>query len=297
MQLLGPVVMSWNIFPTAAELLKGAIAAPFRQQNRSQPSGPSGRPVIVSFYGGKQYYYACAEKLKADCEKFGILFDIQEAPAVERSDWVSYCRYKIEFLAAMHSKHPQGILWIDVDSRILRDIDFAGGRSIDFGFFARGFSYIRDFDPTINPRMFSPAVLYFAPTPAARLFLSAACAIERNMLHDCATDDYFLQEAWLRIKVPLHVEIYPPTYINSGKLTNADAYIEIGHSGNVKTQKENVLQHKMPMLQTKRKKAVLEALAKEAEEERRTDAAEFYRKELTRCKGLASKISRALRRT
>ena len=254
------------------------------------------RPVVVSFYGGISYYYECAERLRSDCEAFGLKHDIQEVVFSDSADWVVFCRHKIAFLKMMHEKHDEGILWIDVDSRILRQLDFVGASAADFGFFARGFKYIRDFDPTVNMRMFSPGVLYFGPSAAARSFLSIACAIERSKPFECATDDYFLQEAWLQTNDMLHLEIFPPSYANYGKTRHAGAYIQIGHSGSVKDHRSRVLQHALPVLQSKRKRVILEALANEAESEGRADAAEFYRAEIARSKSFSSKIARALRK-
>ena len=75
-------------------------------------------PLIVSFYTPDGDYPAHARQLTADCLKHGLEHCIVQKPSLK--SWLGNCRVKPQFIKEMLLKHQRPILWIDVDSRILR---------------------------------------------------------------------------------------------------------------------------------------------------------------------------------
>ena len=48
-------------------------------------------PVIVSFYGGDEYYHRAAERLREDCDGLGLRHHIEERD-VSGLEWPEICR-------------------------------------------------------------------------------------------------------------------------------------------------------------------------------------------------------------
>jgi hypothetical protein len=213
-------------------------------------------PVVVSFYGGAAYYYGAAEKLEADCAQHCIDCDIVELALDEGESWPQICRRKIPFYREMQRKHRRPILWMDADCRLLRRPDFLRGGPADFGAFLRGFRYLRGFDPVALPRFFQPSILYFNHTPEAAAFLDLMCDLE-TASDASATDDYFLQEAWLRHQAELRLLIIPPLFVTFDLPAQGGEFFHFGRSGQVSRFKDVTLQHEADLLSRERRKSLL----------------------------------------
>src|SRR5690606_1704248 len=118
-----------------------------------------------------------------------------------------------------------------------------------------------DFDPATTPRFFSPFALYFNHTPAATSFLELAVQLEQAYTGD-ASDDFFLQEAWLQHQEQLNVLVLSPKLVGLEWPLQGEQVIYFGSSGNVKKFIGQAMQHQVPVLEAARRKIVL---VKEAE--------------------------------
>ena len=213
-------------------------------------------PVVVSFYGGAAYYHMAAEKLRVDCAQHGMDCDIVELAVDEGESWPGICRRKIPFYREMQRKHGRPILWMDVDCRLLRRPDFLHGGPADFGAFLRGFRYLRGFDPVALPRFFQPSILYFDHSPAAAAFLDLMCELEAGSDAE-ATDDYFLQEAWLRHQTELRLLAMPPSFVTFELPARGGEFFHFGRSGRVSRFKDVTLQHEAELFSRERRKSFL----------------------------------------
>lgn len=224
-------------------------------------------PTLVSFFGGAEYYYQCAENLKNKCEELGVKYHLEEVEVPPDQDWAMICRRKVPFFLDMWKRYPGGVLWVDVDTELLRAPDFVGhGGGVDFGAMLRGHKYLKGFDPFRMTRMFAPTYLYFGPTKAAGEFLEHMARLEAEQVDIVATDDYFLQEAWLTFKGQLNIQLFPPRIESiDGKNMHRDPYFGYGRSGQVKEFVGTVAQHEPETLNKKRVEDVLKALIKTAE--------------------------------
>jgi len=218
-------------------------------------------PVIVSFYCGDRYYYRAAETLRGDCTRLGLDHDIVELPKERSDSWLDVCRRKPAFCLEMQRKHRRPIVWIDVDCRFAKYPAFFDAACCDIGGFLRGWRYLRDFDPATTPRFFSPFALYFNHTPAATSFLELAVQLEQAYTGD-ASDDFFLQEAWLQHREQLNVLVLSPKLVGLEWPLQGEQVIYFGSSGNVKKFIGQAMQHQVPVLEAARRKIVL---VKEAE--------------------------------
>ena len=221
-------------------------------------------PVVISFYAGAAYYHEAARLLTADCERLGLKHDIVEMEMPDGAPWSSICREKIRFYHKMATRHPEGILWVDVDCRLLKDPGGLVCGSHDFAAFLRNFNDFRDFDPALSARTFHPSVLHFPPTPKTRRFLDLMAELEAASDLD-ATDDYFLEEAWRRFPEPMAVLALSPDAIVTGDApAPASAFLRFGSSGNVRHFASRVVQHEPRLRSISREKTLLRKYAGEA---------------------------------
>lgn len=242
-----------------------------------------GMPTVVSFFGGDPYYYEAAKLLVADCERYGLRHDIREIKVAPGESWPTICRKKIPFYLDAFNRSDDGILWIDADSRILQRPTFLEGINADMGAFLRGFQYAKTFDPVKLQRFFSPSFLYFGKTETTRRFLEHAAELEQQATDVHATDDYFLQEAWLTFEGQLHLDIWPPRYLlidNVGDPETATFHFQ--SSGNVATFKGTVQQHSASILTKARKLSVIRLLKAAAVARKDRGAEKVYNQEILR---------------
>jgi hypothetical protein len=255
-------------------------------------------PTIVSFYGGDRLYHAAADRLRGDCRALDLDHDIRQLPADMDQSWLEICRRKPAFYLAMHREHRRPILWLDVDSRIRMLPTALDGATCDIAGFLRGFRYLRDFDPVAVPRFFAPFALYFNYTPRATAFLELLATIAAESPND-VSDDFLLQEAWLRHDQQLSVMVLPPDLVSHEWPLQGDQAIYVGISGNVSQFKGKAQQHTADLFDAARRKAVLMKEAEAAlKSGRDDDALVLFRHALAavRDDALAERIGRLLKR-
>jgi hypothetical protein len=255
-------------------------------------------PIVVSLFSGEQYYREAEQRLRNDCTRVGIDYDIVALEARPAQDWIDICRRKVPFYLEMHHKHQRPILWLDVDSRLAARPAILDGAACDVAGFLRGLRYLRDFDPQALPRFFSPFALYFSYTPRVTAFLELMAQIESSY-DGSATDDFFLHEAWKQHKDQLSVMVLPPYLVGREWPLTGEQAIYVGISGNVSKFKDQAEQHVAEALAPERRKLVL---LHEAENARRegdiAGAILLYRRALAIApdEALAQKIERLARR-
>mgnify|MGYP005726724501 CR=1 FL=1 len=88
----------------------------FRRRNYETNSSNKSNFVVVSMFGGDEYYYESAKKLKQKCEELSIDCDLVEIKVSKSEDWIDICKRKIETYYKLLVKHKKPILWIDVDT-------------------------------------------------------------------------------------------------------------------------------------------------------------------------------------
>lgn len=222
---------------------------------------PANMPVIISAYGGEEYYYNSAETLIKDCDALGLVHDIAEWIVSENESWAQLCRRKIRYYQEAILKHQAPVMWVDVDSRILNKPHFLENLSCDFGGFLRGFNYLAQFDPDQVSRFFAPSFLYFGYTQASLDFIARMIELEQQFPDISATDDYFLEEAWRSHSEQLDVTVFAPKHIIfAGKKSHPSASLVMGSSGNVKDHLSVVEQHGVKNLSIPRQVHVLKHL-------------------------------------
>jgi tetratricopeptide (TPR) repeat protein len=257
-------------------------------------------PLVVSFYAGDPYYYRAAEQLKEDCDRLALDHEIVEAPLGASVTWVQACRYKVKFIEACMRRHDRAILWVDVDCRLLRIPEMLRGSGVDLGFFLRGFRYLKGFDPMALPRLAQPSVLYFGATPAARAYVKTMAHIESGFEGE-ATDDYFLQEAWLVHGQQLALLLLPPSLVCFDLPARDGECFYFGRSGQAAVFKDDVQQHEIELYAPSRRKAVLLREAAELlRAEKPADAMPFLQRAFEHDRSdeaLAHRIARLLRQS
>lgn len=203
--------------------------------------GAGEMPTVVSFFGGKRYYYDAAESLRGDCERLGLAYHLEEVDVLGRS-WPEICRLKIGFYRRMHERYG-AILWIDIDDRLMSRPDALAGCKLDMAGFGGRLRYIRDYDPYKVTRFWVPSILFFGATDRARRFIDAMGATERSTPDD-VTDDWVLHETWMNHSEPLNVALLSPRLVaRELKDVTPDTVFLHGDSGHVPEFREKVVQH------------------------------------------------------
>lgn len=198
--------------------------------------------IVVSMYGGDEYYYKAAEKLRRLCDLHNIRHDIVEVK-VEGKDWIDICRMKPLIYQKKLEQHKCSIFWIDVDTEIVSFPDFPS-TGFDIGLFSRGFNDLSQFSSFKQSRKFEPGYILFSYTNKTRNFLNHLIDLESQSKDVKATDDYFLQEALKSNKDSLRYLIFSKDEIarNKNKITDATCFVH-GDSGNVNSNKGIAKQH------------------------------------------------------
>lgn len=203
-------------------------------------------PLIVSYYAGDDYYYKAAEQLKKDCEGLGLDYEIVEAPLKKPFSWIEGCRYKIKFINETLEKFKRPVLWVDVDCRLLALPAVLKNCQADMAFFLRAFRYFRDYDPLVISRTIDPSLVYYGYTPKGRGFAKLMKTLESEH-SGVATDDYFLQEAWIKFDQPLSVLLLPPDMRALEIAPRGREFFYFGRSGSVADHKDKAEQHPVAM--------------------------------------------------
>jgi len=237
--------------------------------------------VVVSFYGGKQYYYDSAYHLAEDCKTLDIEYDFEEVKLGPDANWADICRYKVNYYSRKLEEHKRPIIWVDIDTRIIKRPDPFLRSESDFAAFLRNFKYFREYDPFIFARTFHPGFLFFNYTAPTRRLLEQLVELEKGS-KERGTDDYFFEEAWRAHSEQLQVTLLPPKRIAWGdKLGAADAWFSFGDSGNVRDFVKEVAQHDAPILEPSRQYRVLKAISEQELKAGKLQNAAVYLKKMT----------------
>ena len=214
-------------------------------------------PVVTSFYSGDAYYHEAAQWLRDDCARLGLDCDIVELPTVPGEGWIQRCRRKSAFFLQQLRKHQRPILWLDVDCRLAARPEMLKGGGPDVAAFLRDFKYLREFDAAVETRSLHPGILYFNHTPAGLAFAAAIADLEAQQTGLVATDDYFLQEAWLQHRERLNLLLLSPDCVSFEWPVAGAQTFYFGRSGQVSQHLGQAAQHAVPAQATARRKTVL----------------------------------------
>ena len=117
--------------------------------------------TLISFYSEPKpestYYTDHANRLKVECEKLQIPHLIENVPS--KGNYLLNCFFKPQFILDCWEKIDNPILWLDIDSSILRKPNFDYLQRVDFA-------------AVQMPRQFNLPIwahcLYFNKTPIAK---------------------------------------------------------------------------------------------------------------------------------
>lgn len=214
--------------------------------------------LFVSFYTKDIYYLNAAERLRNNLQDLGVRYVVEEYHSSEQEDWADVTRHKIRFLYQMRKKFPNSkLVWVDVDSILLKIPDFILNTSADFMAFSRGYSNPEKLGYRNHNRFWEPSFMVFGATTNSDLLLQTAANIEKNT-YIKATDDYFIESAWREVGHKLTYQIIPRTCRlwenNNHEQEDENSFFIFGASGNVPNFRQIVAQHqsieKLPSVQT-----------------------------------------------
>lgn len=222
------------------------------------------RITIVSFYTEGGYYEEKAKELRARCDELGMLHDIQPITFPKGTSWSEICRAKVRFYRKMLLKHRSTIMWVDVDSKLLRNIDPLASRAYDIAVFMRGFRFLPQENFSLYSRRFHPGYLILNYTRETLELLYECKRVEHETKGDF-TDDYILEEAFRRTSArPRLLVMSPNDIVRPQDCEKPGAYFLHGDSGNVKEFKGKVLQHTPDIMRPESQKAVILDLISDA---------------------------------
>ncbi len=220
--------------------------------------------TLVSYYGGAAYYEEKAGELREKCDSLGVAHDIVRIETQEGESWSSICRRKISFYREMLEKHKSSIMWVDVDTDLLKNINGLAVGDFDIALFMRNFKYLPQFNSSSLSRSFHPGYLLFKYTSTTIHFLDDAVKIERGTEGEF-TDDFVLEEAFRTSSaMPRLLLLSPQDIAKPGDEKKPEALFRHGDSGNVKEFKRKVLQHQPRALESETQKTVLRELISKA---------------------------------
>lgn len=198
-------------------------------------------PVVVSFFGGDEYYHRAADRLRGDCEALGLRHHVEQRD-VEGMSWPEICREKIKFFGQMREQFGS-FLWTDVDNRLLAVPEVLAGNRADFGGFIGRRQYLRDYDPYDVARFWIPSVLFFGAAEVTGRFIAALGEREASTEED-VTDDWVLQETWRTFPERMNLLVMSPDLLTrDGDEQETRAAFHLGDSGNVSEYRGKVAQH------------------------------------------------------
>ena len=213
--------------------------------------------VVISFYTSDEYYTNCAINLNKMCMYFGLTHDIVKIENSNTETWADICRKKIRFYKDMLLKHNCDVIWVDIDTELLRNPRPLHQGHFDMSLFARAFKYFPRNETLSMTRMFHPGYIIFRNTPKTHQFLDDCIKIEETHSGDF-TDDYILEEAFRTSEVLMRLMILSPKDIEKvGDKPNPEAFFRHGDSGNVETYKGKVRQHDPQIMSKKNQKKII----------------------------------------
>lgn len=148
---------------------------------------------VISFACGDQYYLQHAERLRTECNKFNIPYDIVIFDTTD--PWIMNCRKKPAFILNKLKHYGEGVLWLDVDSVIVKPFSVSFDNGEDVGIVPHDFKIQHT-----PPLTFAAGCLAFNFTQNAIGFLS----MWQNLCDEAkiSADHRLLQltyNAWLQV--------------------------------------------------------------------------------------------------
>jgi hypothetical protein len=202
--------------------------------------------VVCSFYTDDEYYRNEAKALKADLEKLGVEYVLEEIHKEPGLDWADMCRRKVPFLNSVCERFPdKKVFWIDVDCRLHSLPAFIRDSSADIIGFQRGFGSSLTIGYQNRTRFWEPCFWGVGTSANARKMISDAAALEATSALK-ATDDYFFEDAWRQNADSLTFQVIPSAcvYGRGDPSLKVETFFVFGSSGNVAEFKGKVEQHK-----------------------------------------------------
>ena len=212
--------------------------------------------VVCSFYTDDEYYRNEAKALKADLDKLGVDYVLEEIAKKPGQDWADMCRQKVPFLQSVCERFPdKKVFWIDVDCRLLSLPDFVRDSSADIIGFLRGFGSSLTIGYQNRTRFWEPCFWGVNTGPNARKMIADAAALEATSDLK-ATDDYFFEDGWRQNVDSLTFQIIPSAAVvgKGDPSLKVESFFVFGSSGNVAEFKGKVEQHKSAAKQSVRKR-------------------------------------------
>jgi len=199
--------------------------------------------TLVSFYTTGGYYEEKAEELRGQCDRYGIAHDIAAIELTPEDNWASICRRKVRFYHQMLNKHQSPIMWVDVDSTLLRNFNALAAGEFDIALFPRNFKFPPQFNMSVLSRSFHPGYLLFKYTPASIRFLDDCMQID-SAYDGEFTDDFILEEAFRTTEaMPRLLLLSPRDILRPGEGEREGPLFRHGDSGNVNEFRGQVRQH------------------------------------------------------
>lgn len=203
--------------------------------------------VVCSFYTADDYYRSHAAGLRENLLRIGeVGIQIEEITKAASEDWADICRRKIGFLARVCEENPtKKVFWIDVDCGLTDLPSYVTDFTADIIGFQRGFGSPLRIGYANRTRFWEPCFFGINTTPAARKFIRDAGTLEQSATIK-ATDDYFFEESWRANASNLSFQLIPSLAVTSRATelgTDVPAFFSFGKSGNVKTFRDQVVQH------------------------------------------------------
>jgi hypothetical protein len=214
--------------------------------------------VVCSFYTDDEYYRNEAKALKADLDKLGVDYVLEEIPKKPGQDWADMCRQKVPFLQSVCERFPdKKVFWIDVDCRLLSLPDFVRNSSADIIGFQRGFGSSLTIGYQNRTRFWEPCFWGVGTSENARKMIADAAALEATSILK-ATDDYFFEDGWRQNADSLTFQVIPSAAVvgKGDPSLTVESFFVFGSSGNVAEFKGKVEQHKSAAKLSTRKRII-----------------------------------------
>lgn len=183
---------------------------------------------------------------------------------------------KIQFFKTMLEKHKSGILWVDVDTRIIKKPILFENAKYDMAIFLGAFRNLKDYDPVQAKRTFHPGFIHFNGTEKTHRFVDHMARLERDSTAN-GTDAYFLEEAWRSFEEPLNVMVLSRDLLamNEDSITEYSLFL-FGDSGNVPAFQDLVEQHSARLFENRRQITLLRNYALTAKKGGKLEQAEVF---------------------
>jgi hypothetical protein len=223
----------------------------FTTKFENRNSNHQNEALVVSFFGGKDYYTEKALRLAERLQQLDVAYDICEFQLEGEMTWPSICKAKIAFYHEMLMKHQRPIMWIDVDSQVISRPSFLDMGGADFGGFLRNFKDLREYNPYQFSRLFHPGYLLFNYTKMGRAFVEHLRTVSEDSSNLDVTDDYVLQESIATFPDGLNTLVLSSSLLQHSQRKASEYTSSVfihGDSGHVQQYRSTVVQHEKPIL-------------------------------------------------